>query len=115
MVKYQTKLGTTKYRICKICKTKHHCTWSILQSAKETMWLCFECEGDVSPCPWCKERSLIYIDGSYVKGWTCFVECSNYNCCGARGPMKCTTTYSVEEHKIQTQAIQAWNSIARGK
>lgn len=33
-------------------------------------------ECDANPCPWCGEKASVYMNGSHVEGWYCFIECS---------------------------------------
>jgi hypothetical protein len=54
----------------------------------------------ISPCPWCHKDSEVYTNGSYVRGWVSFVQCSDYEC-GARGPQKQTTGCSNNEHIVE--------------
>ena len=66
----------------------------------------------IEPCPWCGEEAVSYLEGTYVAGWTSFVNCSDYKC-GARGPTKQTPAYSNDEWVIENEAINAWNSVVK--
>lgn len=64
-------------------------------------------------CPFCGANSELHCEGSYVRGWTAFVQCSRQFECGAKGPTKRTNGLSNEEYVVSDQVIEAWNSISR--
>jgi len=67
--------------------------------------------GNPKPCPWCGGNSMVYVNGSYVEGWTAFVECDNRLKCGSRGPTKQTKCLSNDEYVVQNQAVDSWNTV----
>ncbi len=66
---------------------------------------------DANPCPWCHKDARVYLNGSYVEGWTSFVECSDY-LCNARGPQKQSGPMSNDDYVTQDRAIESWNMVA---
>lgn len=69
-------------------------------------------ESDANACPWCGEKAKVYMSGSYVEGWYCFIECSEMFECGSRGPGRRTKGMSNEEYELQDQVIELWNAVS---
>lgn len=67
----------------------------------------------IEPCPWCEKKAVTYLEGTYSSGWTSFVQCSDTLHCCARGPTRQTPGCSNNEWVIETEAINAWNSVAQ--
>lgn len=69
-------------------------------------------EFTIQPCPWCNSKAEIYSNGSYVEGWTAFIECSSWIKCGVKGPISKKVGLSNEEDENRDEAIKNWNTVA---